>query len=133
MYFRTSWTSLTFLTPCVGVAVFGLHLLTPLLQMGVLTINLGNRGSYVINKQTPNRQVWWSSPIRCAHSRSRRRSGSGLTPPAVSRSGPKRYEYSDEVGEWVSTRDSSPLLPRLRDELRKLTGVDLELRGEVSE
>ncbi len=33
-------------------------------QQGVLTVKLGKLGTYVINKQTPNRQIWWSSPIR---------------------------------------------------------------------
>ena len=36
-------------------------------QDGVLTINLGSRGTYVINKQTPNKEIWWSSPIRYAN------------------------------------------------------------------
>ena len=31
---------------------------------GVLNIVLGPHGTWVINKQTPNRQIWWSSPIR---------------------------------------------------------------------
>mmetsp|Transcript_14403 Transcript_14403/g.36725 ORF Transcript_14403/g.36725 Transcript_14403/m.36725 type:complete len:161 (-) Transcript_14403:1621-2103(-) len=34
------------------------------LAMGVLTIDLGPQGTFVVNKQTPNRQVWLSSPIR---------------------------------------------------------------------
>jgi len=34
------------------------------LSDGVLTINLGPKhGIYVVNKQTPNKQVWMSSPI----------------------------------------------------------------------
>jgi hypothetical protein len=41
-------------------------LLTP--QQGVLTVHLGaDRGTFVINKQTPNRQIWLSSPVRRAH------------------------------------------------------------------
>jgi len=40
--------------------------LPPPLQSGVLTVKLGRRGTYVINKQTPNRQIWLSSPVRCA-------------------------------------------------------------------
>ena len=37
------------------------------LQQGVLTIRLGgDRGTFVVNKQTPNRQVWLASPVRCA-------------------------------------------------------------------
>jgi len=48
---------------------------------GVLAIRLGDHGIWVINKQTPNRQLWWSSPI----------------------SGPKRYEYVGD-GLWAYTR-----------------------------
>jgi frataxin-like iron-binding protein CyaY len=33
-------------------------------QDGILTINLGDFGTYVLNKQTPNRQIWFSSPVR---------------------------------------------------------------------
>jgi hypothetical protein len=32
--------------------------------MGVLTLRLGPHGTYVFNKQPPNRQLWLSSPIR---------------------------------------------------------------------
>ena len=35
-----------------------------MLQDGVLTVRLGDLGTYVINKQTPNRQLWLSSPVR---------------------------------------------------------------------
>ncbi|KAN0100910.1 hypothetical protein V8E55_000894 [Tylopilus felleus] len=31
---------------------------------GVLTLNLGSHGTYVINKQPPNKQIWLSSPVR---------------------------------------------------------------------
>ena len=34
-----------------------------MLQQGVLTVRLGELGTYVINKQTPNRQIWMSSPV----------------------------------------------------------------------
>jgi frataxin len=30
----------------------------------VLTLRLGDFGTYVVNKQTPNRQIWLSSPVR---------------------------------------------------------------------
>jgi len=32
-------------------------------QSGVLTLKLGEHGTYVINKQPPNKQIWLSSPI----------------------------------------------------------------------
>ncbi len=41
-----------------------LYSLHAILQDGVLTIQLGSKGTYVINKQTLNQQIWLSSPIR---------------------------------------------------------------------
>lgn len=74
---------------------------------GVLTIVLPSpHGTYVVNKQTPNRQIWWSSP----------------------KTGPRRYEYED--GEWVFTRDesqSTTLVQTLKDELHEIYGIDLDL------
>jgi frataxin len=49
---------------------------------GVLTIYLPPHGTYVINKQTPNQQIWWSSPI----------------------SGPRRYDYNEIMKRWVNSR-----------------------------
>lgn len=49
---------------------------------GVLTMYLPPHGTYVINKQTPNQQIWWSSPI----------------------SGPRRYEYDEKRKIWVNSR-----------------------------
>src|SRR5690349_5897353 len=34
------------------------------IQSGVLTLNMRESGTYVINKQPPNKQIWLSSPIR---------------------------------------------------------------------
>jgi len=34
-------------------------------SQGVLSLKLGPLGTYVLNKQTPNRQIWMSSPVRC--------------------------------------------------------------------
>lgn len=73
---------------------------------GVLTMTMPPHGTWVLNKQTPNRQIWWSSPI----------------------SGPRRYEYED--GEWVFTRDeahSMTLGHALQEELRAIYEVELDL------
>lgn len=77
------------------------------LASGVLTINLGRRGCWVINKQTPNRQLWWSSPI----------------------SGPRRYEMKkkDHGIVWRSTKDASILDNDLRNELLKATNIDITI------
>jgi hypothetical protein len=40
-------------------------LLTTSPKSGVLTLDLGQHGTYVINKQPPNKQIWLSSPLRC--------------------------------------------------------------------
>jgi frataxin len=63
---------------------------------GVLTLKMPPHGTWVINKQTPNQQIWWSSPL----------------------SGPKRFEYDPESGEWFSTKDGLYLGPFLVQELR---------------
>lgn len=67
--------------------------------MGVLTANVSRKiGTYVINKQTPNRQIWLSSPV----------------------SGPKRY---DLIGEkWVYSHDGVSLDSLLNSEFRKIFG-----------
>ncbi|XP_030000415.1 frataxin, mitochondrial isoform X1 [Sphaeramia orbicularis] len=53
---------------------------------GVLTVKVGGgHGTYVINKQTPNKQIWLSSPT----------------------SGPKRYDWTGE--RWVYTHDGISL------------------------
>lgn len=64
------------------------------LSQGVLTINLGSHGTYVLNTQTPNRQIWLSSPL----------------------SGPWRYAWHPTRVEWVSSRDGHSLARRLAEE-----------------
>ena len=76
------------------------------LASGVLTLVFPPHGTWVINKQTPNQQLWWSSPI----------------------SGPRRYEYED--GEWVFTRDEShsmTLSQALQEEIGKIYDVELHI------
>jgi frataxin len=73
-------------------------------SQGVLSVKLGGGlGTYVINKQTPNRQIWMSSPV----------------------SGPVRYDYYK--GNWVYSRDGHKLHERLEKELEQLTGVAINL------
>lgn len=71
----------------------------------MLTASLGDKGVYVLNKQTPNRQVWWSSPV----------------------SGPKRFYWNAAEGKWLGTRDGVELVPLLRKELKQLLGSDFQL------
>ncbi|KAK3289183.1 hypothetical protein CYMTET_3371 [Cymbomonas tetramitiformis] len=72
---------------------------------GVLTVKLGgDRGTYVINKQTPNRQIWLSSPI----------------------SGPIRYDRED--GSWIYKHDGRDLFVLLEEEMTKVCGRNLNLK-----
>ncbi|KAK5977189.1 Frataxin mitochondrial [Trichostrongylus colubriformis] len=69
--------------------------------MGVLTVVISKQvGTYVINKQSPNRQLWLSSPI----------------------SGPKRYDLVNH--RWVYSRDDEALDTLLTREFRNLFGTD---------
>ncbi|MCJ1297462.1 Mitochondrial chaperone Frataxin [Hypocenomyce scalaris] len=83
---------------------------------GVLTLQFPPAGTYVLNKQPPNKQIWLSSPI----------------------SGPKRYDYvikgegqhekqGSGQGEWVYLRDGTTLTGLLRREL----GVEVASDGHL--
>jgi frataxin len=71
---------------------------------GVMTLSFPGKGTWVLNKQTPNRQIWWSSPL----------------------SGPKRFEFLE--GAWCSTKDGLALGPLLAQELRHVhPGLEIDL------
>eukprot|EP00744_Colponema_vietnamica_P019823 GILI01028075.1.p1 GENE.GILI01028075.1~~GILI01028075.1.p1 ORF type:complete len:189 (+),score=18.86 GILI01028075.1:29-568(+) len=77
------------------------------LSQGVLTIKLGKKGTYVINKQTPNRQIWFSSPI----------------------SGPKRFDWDKTSKQWRNHRNSDELLiSLLSKELSSLSGATVHIK-----
>lgn len=82
------------------------------LQAGVMTINVADKGTYVINKQPPNKQIWLSSPI----------------------SGPKRYDWciigegqgekeGTGSGNWIYTRDGVSLNDLILEELDVVVDV----------
>lgn len=77
-----------------------------------MTIRTVEKGTYVLNKQPPNKQIWLSSPI----------------------SGPKRYDWAvsgdghgdkegTAMGAWVYARDQTTLDQLILKEL----GVDVEM------
>ncbi|KAF5311832.1 hypothetical protein D9619_003328 [Psilocybe cf. subviscida] len=73
---------------------------------GVLTLKLGSNGTYVINKQPPNKQIWLSSP----------------------KSGPKRYDYQEETGQWVYSRDGHSMDNLLSEELSNIFSQPIQIR-----
>jgi frataxin len=72
-------------------------------QSGVLTFVSPN-GTYVINKQPPNRQIWLSSPI----------------------AGPIQFAYDKGTGEWVDIRGSGATLAGL---IKEEIGVEIEVEA----
>ncbi|KAJ1058965.1 hypothetical protein K5549_001459 [Capra hircus] len=71
---------------------------------GVLTVKLGgDLGTYVINKQTPNKQIWLSSPS----------------------SGPKRYDWTGK--NWVYSHDGMSLHELLATELTQALKTKMDL------
>uniref|UniRef100_A0A671PQG1 Frataxin, mitochondrial n=1 Tax=Sinocyclocheilus anshuiensis TaxID=1608454 RepID=A0A671PQG1_9TELE len=71
---------------------------------GVLTVKVGSdHGTYVINKQTPNRQIWLSSPT----------------------SGPKRYYWTGK--RWVYAHDGVALHNLLSKELSVIFKSNIDL------
>ncbi|KAG0088321.1 Mitochondrial chaperone Frataxin [Podila epicladia] len=74
-------------------------------QSGVMTLKLGDKGTYVVNKQPPNKQLWLSSPT----------------------SGPKRYDYDQEHETWFYNRDHHSLKYLLDTEITKALGFDINV------
>ncbi|XP_057955913.1 frataxin, mitochondrial isoform X2 [Malania oleifera] len=71
----------------------------------VLTLKLGTLGTYVVNKQTPNRQIWLSSPV----------------------SGPSRYDWDWNSQAWIYRRNKAKLLEVLEKEVEELCGKPISL------
>ncbi|KAG0330225.1 Mitochondrial chaperone Frataxin [Dissophora globulifera] len=78
-------------------------------QSGVMTLKLGDKGTYVVNKQPPNKQLWLSSPL----------------------TGPKRYDYDLKHKIWFYNRDHHSLKYLLDTEISEALGfkIDVPLDG----
>ncbi|XP_013184661.2 frataxin homolog, mitochondrial [Amyelois transitella] len=76
---------------------------------GVLTVALGSSyGTYVINRQTPNKQIWLSSPV----------------------SGPKRYDLVlKNGGYWIYKHDGVSLHKLLQDEISKIVQNEVDFKS----
>ena len=73
---------------------------------GVLTVELDKYGTYVINKQTPNKQIWLSSPF----------------------SGPKRYDFLNQT--WIYKHDGISLHDLLNREISNVFPKDQNIHFE---
>ena len=71
---------------------------------GVLTVELEDGRTFVLNKHAPMQQIWLSSPL----------------------SGASHYGYDDASSLWQSTRDTRELTSTLTDDFAQ-AGVQLAL------
>jgi len=79
------------------------------LSDGVFTLQMGTFGTWVLNKQAPNKQIWWSSP----------------------KSGPKRFNFDAESKSWLTTREPrQELFDLLVGEIKDEVSVDIEVSKE---
>ncbi|EFP85073.2 uncharacterized protein PGTG_11242 [Puccinia graminis f. sp. tritici CRL 75-36-700-3] len=67
---------------------------------GVMNFSMGHHGTYVINKQPPNKQIWLSSPF----------------------SGPKRFDYDKSRKSWFYSREGNELMALLSSEIDSILG-----------
>lgn len=79
----------------------------------VLNFTVADRGTFVLNKQAPNKQLWLSSPI----------------------SGPLRYDLDASALDWVCTRDRASLGATLSRDIAQLTGhaIRFDVKGALAE
>ena len=72
---------------------------------GVLNIEFGSKiGTWVLNKQAPNQQLWLSSPL----------------------SGPNHYDWDYNKKKWISSKDGHSLHDLLKKELSEITNSDIQ-------
>jgi len=83
------------------------------LSDGVLTVKLSEFGTYVINKQTPNKQIWLSSPY----------------------SGPSRYDIESKICDekesfcWIYKHTGETLHSLLSREIGKIVGSPISFEN----
>ncbi|KAJ0052029.1 hypothetical protein Pint_02126 [Pistacia integerrima] len=97
----------------------------------VLTLKLGALGTYVLNKQTPNRQIWLSSPVRIKVNFHLEVSLSVILMLKTSGLeigiGPSRFDWDRSAQAWVYRRTRANLLKMLESELEQLCGEPINL------
>ncbi|VDN12628.1 unnamed protein product [Dibothriocephalus latus] len=77
------------------------------LSDGVLNICFGDKhGTYVINKQSFNKQIWFSSPT----------------------SGPKRFDYDPNTKSWIYSHDKTDLFRLMSTEFSLILGCPVTLK-----
>ncbi|CAO1616912.1 unnamed protein product [Jaminaea pallidilutea] len=80
-------------------------------SQGVMTLKAPPTGTYVINKQPPNKQIWLSSPI----------------------SGPKRFDYTSPSKVWTCVKEgqTTRLHELLNEELSQAFQQDVRVLEDL--
>ena len=73
------------------------------LNAGILNIELADGTKYVINKNSPNHEIWMSSPL----------------------SGASHYFLEDDLKTWIDTRSGHNLFDILAQELSQSSGKSI--------
>jgi frataxin len=68
---------------------------------GVLQIQLGNNGTFIVSRQTPSRQLWLSSPV----------------------SGPWHFTYDNEKDDWICTKGKDRFWDRMNKEISPILKI----------
>ncbi|RNF10149.1 frataxin-like, mitochondrial precursor [Trypanosoma rangeli] len=82
---------------------------------GVLSIETGAHGTFVLNKQAPNVQLWLSSPLSGPHHYD-----------MVLSEGDRKVEKVHDV-QWLADSDGHSLKEKLERELTETLGVEVKL------
>ncbi len=74
---------------------------------GILTVTFEDDRQLILNKHTPTKQLWLSSPL----------------------SGASHYSYNTELSRWFSTRSGQELCALLNGEFQALAKLELHLES----
>ena len=100
-------------------------------------MGLGCKGHWVLNKQAPNKEIWWSSPIRYYFSFLENVSVSYIV--IKRKSGPKRFrpvigsagQVLGGASNWIDVRGSGEtLLCIFTKEIGSVLNIDLNNRQD---
>ncbi len=73
---------------------------------GVLNLQVGSAGTFVVSRQTPSRQLWLSSPV----------------------SGPWHYTYDHVKKDWLCTKGKEGFFDRMDRELTQILGKSIHVK-----
>jgi frataxin-like iron-binding protein CyaY len=92
----------------------------PGMQDGVVKLAVPGKGTWVINTHGVTRQIWLSSPVRCAP-----RARIAALTQRKTLSGPNKYNFHSDRRIWLGERDQHSLHDKLQREFSAVAGFDV--------